>query len=56
MSNTQNNGELHIVTEVGTFGDLNITDPSKKKVNKLNELDDVIREATEENLKNLTNK
>jgi hypothetical protein len=48
--------ELHIVTEVGTFGDLNIDDPTKKKLKKAQDLDAVIREATETNLNNLTKK
>jgi len=46
-------GELSIVTEQGVFGDLNISDPSKKKVKKASDLEEVIREATEENLRNL---
>jgi len=50
-------GELHIVTEVGTFGDLNITDPTKKKVAKKDEdMDALIREAHQENIKNLGQK
>jgi hypothetical protein len=53
MSN-KDNGELNIVTEVGTFGGLNIEDPTKKIVKKLEDIDDVIREATQENVKNLT--
>ena len=45
--------ELYVVTEVGTFGDLNIADPTKKKVLKESELEDLIREATTENMNNL---
>lgn len=47
--------DLHVVTEVGVFGELNIDDPTKKKVKKANEsLDDVIAEAVQENLNNLS--
>ena len=46
--------EVCIVTEVGTFGDLNIVDPTKKKVRKMDDLEEIIREATEENSRNLT--
>jgi hypothetical protein len=50
------NGELNIVTEVGVFGDLNIKDPTKKKVKKIDNLEEVIKETNELNLKNLANK
>lgn len=51
MSKTE---ELNIVTEVGVFGDLNIDDPTIKKVKKQEEsLDAIIESATAENLKNL---
>jgi len=47
--------ELHIVTEVGMFGDLDINDPTKKKVKKKKKsMEEEIQEAIEENLKNLT--
>jgi hypothetical protein len=53
----EKNDELYIITEVGTFGDLNITDPTKKKVKKKNkELDVLIEEAIQENKDNLINK
>lgn len=42
--------ELSVVTEVGTFGDLNIEDPTQKKVKKQNEdLEALIKEAVAEN-------
>lgn len=44
--------ELYILTEVGTFGELNLTDPTKKKV-KTN-IEDDIQKAVAENLNNLT--
>lgn len=45
--------ELHVVTEVGTFGTLNIDDPTKKKVAKENaNMEALIREANERNLRN----
>ena len=48
---------LHIITEVGTFGDLNIKDPTKKKVKKNNEeLDVLIEESIKNNLINLDDK
>jgi hypothetical protein len=57
MSNTnKNEGELHIVTEVGVFGDLNINDPSKKKVQKQSDMDAAIAEAIKENAQNLGKK
>jgi|HigsolmetaAR203D_1030402.scaffolds.fasta_scaffold01377_13 hypothetical protein len=47
--------EFEIVTEVGVFGDLNIEDPTRKKVNKKNEdIDELIMESTQSNLKNLS--
>lgn len=59
MSENMNYDELSIVTEVGTFGSLNIDDPTVKKIKKKkNELgvemdiDEMIRESIEHN-KNL---
>lgn len=46
-------GELNIVTEQGVFGDLNIADPSKKKVKKAEDMNEVIRQSIEKNAKNL---
>jgi hypothetical protein len=47
--------ELAYVTEVGTFGDLNIEDPTAKKSKKKQEdLDVLIENAIAENSKNLT--
>lgn len=45
-------GELHIVTEQGVFGDLDLKDPSKKKVKTRTEAEmaELIREANEANL------
>ncbi len=44
-----NNEELNIVTEVGVFGDLDINDPTKKKVKNKEEVDKLIQEAIIEN-------
>lgn len=46
--------ELHIVTEVGTFGSLNIKDPSKRKIKKDEDLEEVIRQSIEDNKNNLS--
>lgn len=46
-------GELHVVTEVGTFGAIDINDPTKKKVARRDDLDALIREANEANLNSL---
>lgn len=45
--------ELHVVTEVGMFGDLDIEDPTKKKIKKKKKIKDEIEEAIQENLKKL---
>jgi hypothetical protein len=47
---SNNNEQLHIVTEQGVFGDLSINDPSKKKVPTQEELERMIKEAHERNL------
>ena len=48
------NEELNIVTEVGVFGDLNIDDPTKKKVKKTDdEMDALIESAIASNVNNL---
>jgi len=44
-----NNEELNIVTEVGVFGELDINDPTKKKVKSKEEIDAMIQEAIIEN-------
>jgi len=52
---TNDNDELFVITEVGTFGNLNIVDPSKKKLERQNEdIMTVIKEVTRTNLDNLT--
>lgn len=46
--------EMSIVTEVGTFGDLDIEDPTVKKVKKSKkEIDELIQESIKENAANL---
>jgi hypothetical protein len=45
-----NKEELHIVTEQGTFGNLNIEDPSKKKVLSQAEIEALIESTTVANL------
>lgn len=45
--------ELHVLTEVGVFGALNIEDPTKKRVLKESELQELISESVSENLNNL---
>lgn len=45
--------ELHIVTEQGVFGGLDIEDPSKKKVKTKSELDQEIEDAIARNKQNL---
>jgi hypothetical protein len=44
--------ELHVVTEQGMYGDLEVKDPSKRKL-KEEEMEALIEKATQENLKNL---
>jgi len=47
-----NDSELCIITEIGTFGSLNIKDPTKKKVSKEDEeLQAIIEESIEMNKK-----
>jgi hypothetical protein len=53
---THDEGELHIVTEVGVFGELDLKDPTKKKVQRSSEIEELIREASEENVRNLAGK
>lgn len=48
----ENIEELSIVTEVGVFGELNIEDPTKKKV-KEKEMEALIESVNAENLRNL---
>lgn len=49
--------EFEIVTEVGTFGSLNIEDPTTKKVKRKNsEIEELIAESTKNNLANLPKK
>ena len=46
------NKEYSVVTEVGVFGDLNIEDPTAKKVKKKNDeqsIDDMIAESIKTN-------
>lgn len=48
--------DLHIITEVGVFGDLDIDDPTKNKIKKKTEdrgIDETIAEAIQENARNL---
>lgn len=47
-----NKEELHVVTEVGVFGGLEINDPTKKKVLKKDEMEALIKEAHQSNLGN----
>lgn len=53
INNNNKEEELHIVTEQGTFGDLAINDPSKKKVHTQEEMEQLIKEANERNLNSL---
>jgi hypothetical protein len=48
------NEKLSIVTEVGTFGDLNIQDPTSKETEKLNndspdDIEEIIKQSIEKN-------
>jgi hypothetical protein len=45
--------DVHIVTEQGVFGGLDIEDPSKKKVKTKSELDQEIEDAITRNKQNL---
>jgi hypothetical protein len=52
----KNNEEYSIITEVGTFGDLNIEDPTVKSIKKKNntnyteeEIDSLIKESISNN-------
>lgn len=52
------NKDLNIVTEVGVFGNLDIDDPTVKKVKRKDgetDIDDVIAEAIAENASTLGN-
>lgn len=45
------------VTEVGTFGDLNIKDPTEKDIKKKDKsVEELITESVQENKENLTNR
>jgi hypothetical protein len=47
--------DFNIVTEVGVFGDLNINDPTKKKIKQKDEdIDTLIKEAVEKNAHDLS--
>lgn len=56
MGKEANLGDLHVVTEVGVFGDLDIQDPTLKKVQEKSELDQEIADAIARNRANLTGK
>lgn len=45
--------QYEIVTEVGVFGSINIDDPSRKKIESKDSLDELITEATNANRQNL---
>lgn len=50
----KDNSELCAITEVGVFADLNISDPTKKKLSKADSgLEAVIEQAIKDNEKNL---
>jgi hypothetical protein len=57
MSNPKNENEFSILTEVGVFGELNIKDPTKRKIKKddTEDLEEMIQESIENN-KNLFRK
>lgn len=44
-----------VVTEVGTFGDVNIKDPTVRNVEKENDMDELIKQSIKENSQNLAN-
>lgn len=50
------NEEMVVLTEVGAFGDMEIDDPTVKKIKKPNQedLESMIQEAIAENASNLT--
>jgi hypothetical protein len=51
------NGEYSAVCEVGNYGDLNIEDPTVKKVKAKDEnIEELIQQSIEENSKALSNK
>jgi len=50
----EKNEELCIITEVGIFGQLDIEDPTKKKVKKKDELEALIESSVKTNLDNLS--
>lgn len=45
--------KLYVVTEQGMYGEIDINDPSKKRVMSKKELEELI-ETTKQNLENLT--
>lgn len=46
--------KLYVVTEQGMYGEMDINDPSKKRVLSKKELDELVETATKQNLENLT--
>ena len=46
--------DLCVLTEVGVFAELDIKDPTKKKVKKKDELETLIESSIVTNLQNLT--
>ena len=53
---SEENNDLYYVTEVGVFGSLDIDDPTAVELKKKKEMDDLIKDAIEENKKNLKDK
>lgn len=50
------NNDLHVVTEIGVFGELDVEDPTVNNVKKKNKdvnVDEIINEAIQENLNTL---
>lgn len=52
----EENNELSYVTEVGVFGSLDIDDPTVIEMKKKKEMEELIKEAIENNKKNLKDK
>jgi len=50
----ENNEELCLLTEVGVFGELDIEDPTKKKIKKKDDLETLIESSVKTNLDNLS--
>lgn len=46
--------KLYVVTEQGMYGEMDIKDPSKKRVLTKQELEELIENANKQNLENLT--